>query len=399
MKRLVFCFDGTWNRLDAKFPTNVVSTAENVLPCSADGTVQSVFYDDGVGSAKKGRFAGGLFGSGLVDNLAEAYRFLIFNHVHGDEIYAFGFSRGAFTARSFIGLINNSGILQRSHASRASEAVELYQMRETTDAFAERMHVFRGQYAPQVCVSEAENEWRCANIAGYRSWQAPLPKVKYVGVWETVGALGVPRYIWNSSNFNRRHQFHNTSLSPTVEYARHAVAIDERRVDFEPTLWDNLDALNAGRGASTSDADAPYQQKWFPGVHGAVGGGGDRRGLSDLALEWIWQGARQAGLEFDPACSFNSCNGSSHCTEFLNNRSRRSFFDLATTLMNRLPQDDRLPGPEALHEVSIEARARWHADSAIIAEKRPYRPRTLARVAEALDREPPKPDRIDLALL
>ncbi len=392
MKRLVFCFDGTWNRLDAKFPTNVVSTAQSVLPSAANGTLQSVFYDDGVGSNKKGRFAGALFGAGLVDNLAEAYRFLIFNHIPGDEIYAFGFSRGAFTARSFIGLINNSGILQRSRASHASEAVELYRMRQNTPAFAERMNVFRSQNAHDACMSEAENEWRCVNIPGYQSWQSPRPNLKFIGVWETVGALGIPRYIWNASNFNRQHQFHNTSLSPNVEHARHAVAIDERRVDFEPTLWDNLDDLNSMRGYSSGDEDAPYQQKWFPGVHGAVGGGGDRRGLSDLALGWVWEGARRAGLEFDTDLAVKSGHWAHYCAEFLNNRSRQSFFDIASGLMNRLPHGDRLPGPEALHEVSIVAQVRWHADSASIAEKQPYRPQTLARVAEALDRSSLNPD-------
>lgn len=386
MKRLVFCFDGTWNRLDAQYPTNVVSTAEGVLPCSADGTVQSVFYDDGVGSRKKRRLTGALFGAGIIDNLADAYRYLIFNHIPGDEIFAFGFSRGAFTARSFIGLINNSGILQRGHASLASKAVELYRLRQPTTAFAEEMNVFRSLHAPDVCVSQAEDDWRCANVPGYRPGQAPRPNVKFIGVWETVGALGVPSYIWSSSTFNRQHKFHDTSLSPDVEFARHAVAIDERRVDFEPTLWNNLDALNAARGFSVCDADAPYQQKWFPGIHGAVGGGGDRRGLSDLALEWIWDGARQAGLEFDPSRCAQLHHPAHAYTEFLNNHSQQPFFHFASSFMKRLPHCDRLPGPRALHEVSHSALLRWHADSEMVAEKQPYRPRTLAQVGPELDR-------------
>jgi len=100
MKRLVFCFDGTWNRLDAPHSTNVVITAESVLPIASDGVSQAIFYDEGVGTRKGEKLTGGLFGEGIVDNLSDAYRFLIFNHTPGDEIYIFGFSRGAYTARS-----------------------------------------------------------------------------------------------------------------------------------------------------------------------------------------------------------------------------------------------------------------------------------------------------------
>src|ERR1043166_9849175 len=96
MKRLVFCFDGTWNRLDAAFPTNVVITAESVLPLAAANTAQLIYYDEGVGTGRWDRIRGGLFGAGLMQNLANAYRFLIFNYTPGDEIYVFGFSRGAY---------------------------------------------------------------------------------------------------------------------------------------------------------------------------------------------------------------------------------------------------------------------------------------------------------------
>lgn len=298
MKRLVFCFDGSWNRLDAKYPTNVVFTAENIRPTSADGVVQYVFYDDGVGTDGD-KFVGGVFGAGLLKNLADAYRALIFNHTPGDEIYVFGFSRGAFTARSFAGLISTCGILQRIHASRANEAVELYKSRDDSLHFRAQVHLFRSDYAPDVCVSPEEDAWRAANVAGYQPGQAPLLSIRYIGVWDTVGALGIPKYIWAAQGFNKQYQFHDTKLSAFVHYARHAVAIDERRVDFEPTLWDNLDELNASRGTTSAADAAPYQQKWFPGVHGAVGGGGDRRGLSDAALEWIWEGAQAAGLEFN----------------------------------------------------------------------------------------------------
>lgn len=107
MKRLVFCFDGSWNQIDAPHPTNVLFTAQSVLPMAPDGTAQLIYYDEGVGTEKGEKLRGGMFGKGLEKNLNDAYRFLIFNHTPGDEIYVFGFSRGAFTARSFAGLISN----------------------------------------------------------------------------------------------------------------------------------------------------------------------------------------------------------------------------------------------------------------------------------------------------
>jgi uncharacterized protein (DUF2235 family) len=80
MKRLVFCFDGTWNRLDSPHPTNVVIAAESVLPFSNEGVAQAIFYDDGVGTGEHEHFSGGIFGTGLVKNLGDGYRFLIFNY-------------------------------------------------------------------------------------------------------------------------------------------------------------------------------------------------------------------------------------------------------------------------------------------------------------------------------
>jgi Uncharacterized alpha/beta hydrolase domain (DUF2235) len=103
MKRIVFCFDGTWNKLAADTPTNVVLTAASIQRVAADGRTQIIHYDEGVGTGRLERWSGGLFAVGLVANMREAYRFLIFNYDPRDEIYVFGFSRGAFTARTLSG--------------------------------------------------------------------------------------------------------------------------------------------------------------------------------------------------------------------------------------------------------------------------------------------------------
>jgi len=132
MKRLVICFDGTWNRLDAPHPTNVLFTAESVLPVASDGTVQVVYYDEGVGTNEGDSLTGGIFGAGLLRNLSDAYRFIIFNYAPGDEIHVFGFSRGAYTARSLAGLLATSGLVSRRHAGRANEAIAHYRLAAAT---------------------------------------------------------------------------------------------------------------------------------------------------------------------------------------------------------------------------------------------------------------------------
>lgn len=154
--------------------------------------------------------------------------------------------------------------------------------------------------------------------------------IHYLGVWDTVGALGVPMNLPFSRAFNRRFEFHDTRLSDKVMSARHAVALDERRTTFAATLWSNMGELNllrsgeialerqgtppdrAGSAGSgdpadpapflTRMADPPYQQKWFPGDHGAVGGGTlETLPLAEIALQWIIEGAQGAGLKFEQA--------------------------------------------------------------------------------------------------
>jgi uncharacterized protein (DUF2235 family) len=242
MKRQVLCFDGTWDKLDSKYPTNVVLTAESVLPLTHDGTAQVIFYDNGVGTSTLSYLPGGMFGAGLMKVMSNGYRFLIFNYTPGDEIYVFGFSRGAYTARSFVGLIHSCGIMERSVASKVDEAIALYQKgANRTPQYNEETLCFRRDNCPDICISAEEREWRTA--AGIPSQNTRLLAIRYVGVWDTVGALGIPSRYALSPFFDSKFKFHDTSLSDFVYSARHAVAIDERRKDFVPTLWDNTDDL------------------------------------------------------------------------------------------------------------------------------------------------------------
>jgi len=389
MKRLVFCFDGTWQKLTQPHPTNVVLTAESVVPFVKDDVAQAVFYDQGIGSGDHfgEHLLGGMFGIGIMDVLADAYRFLIFNHEAGDEIFVFGFSRGAFTARSFVGLLSTCGILDRRSAGQAHALIKHYEARKDTKAWADEMMKYRAEYCVRVTVSSEEDAWRAANVSGYTSGESPLLKVAYVGVWETVGALGVPGWMHISTLFDRKYRFHNTDLTPLVKFARHAVAVDERRLDYKPTLWTNIEKLNGDRGFRSENPEAPYQQKWFPGGHGAVGGGGDRRGLTDEALAWVWEGALAAGLVLDTTPGSRIYGLNPNPLEWLNPISTPMGWSLGEIAERLQVRADR-KGPDLIEDVAVITQRRWQAPANLLHEKAAYRPNTLKQLADPLNAIP-----------
>lgn len=374
MKRLVFCFDGTWNKLDPALATNVVLTAASILRTDDDGVSQIIHYDEGVGTGQFDKHTGGAFGAGLIENVREAYRFLVFNYDPGDQIYVFGFSRGAFSARTFVGFLRHAGPLRRLHVGRIDEALDLYKARLGREAGSgDALARFRATYSDGVCIGGADDVWRCANVKDYAKGSAPEMRVQYMGVWDTVGALGWPGIVPGSSWLNREYRFHDASVDPFVASARHAVAIDERRSLFPSMSFGDLTKLNRDRGFEPSDRDAPYQERWFPGVHGSVGGGGDIRGLSDDALAWVLRGAKAAGLRLD------TVNGT---------RINQLRPDPLAPLINekapawsatKLVTTDR-KGPEHLWQLSDSAVRRWRSTTGV-----PWRPKALASVRKELD--------------
>lgn len=272
MKRLVVCCDGTWNTADQQqgdvpCPTNVVKFAFRVG--KRDGAIdQVVFYDQGVGTGNLlDRITGGAFGEGLLDNIFDAYRFLIANYETGDELFVLGFSRGAYTARSLCGMIRKCGVLKRESILHYRDALRLYRRQDChpNDPEAQR---FRANHS----------------VAGDGSID-----VKFLGVWDTVGSLGIP--IRGLRWLTRRdYQFHDTELSGAIKNAYQALAIDERRSPFEPTLWTHM-----------PKEGQVVQQVWFCGAHSDVGGGYADSALSDIPLQWMLQAASSCGLALDAA--------------------------------------------------------------------------------------------------
>lgn len=283
MKNIVICADGTWNRpeedLEKDFPTNVLITARAIAPVSAAGVEQVVFYDWGLGSYHDG-FTAGALGSGINKNIQDCYRFIVQNYALGDRLYFFGFSRGAFTVRSLAGLLNNCGILKQANARLVWEAFELYKNPDVhpDDEFARK---WRDKYSVKADVGRIP--------AGEKhAWTADgHPKVHFIGVWDTVGALGVPLSVL--SFLNKEHMFHDNKIGPNIVTARHALAIDERRDDFRPTVWKQRPGVD-------------IEQVWFAGCHSDIGGGQrpdpDGSLLSDFPLKWIVDEAAGKGLRF-----------------------------------------------------------------------------------------------------
>lgn len=269
-KRLIVCCDGTWNTPDQRSsgsptPTNVSKVALALSPKGLDGREQRTFYHRGVGTNRWERIRGGAFGFGLSRDVRETYRFLVQNFDPGDELFFFGFSRGAFTARSTAGFVRNSGILRREHVDRVDEAYELYRSRSSaTHPRNVEATLFRRSYSHET-------------------------GIRFIGVWDTVGALGIP--IDGLRWFNRRWQFHDTSLSTTVQAAFQALAIDEKRGPFRPTLW---------KPQGDAPKDQRIEQVWFVGVHCDVGGGYQEHELSDIPLLWMVERAHECGLSFEP---------------------------------------------------------------------------------------------------
>jgi uncharacterized protein (DUF2235 family) len=270
-KRIVICADGTWNDPEDENPTNVLRFARAIKPEDENGTQQIVFYDWGVGSYYD-TVRGGTAGLGMMKNIQDGYRFIVQNYEPGDEIWLFGFSRGAYTVRCIAGMLNKCGILERKNAHQIPDAFDFYKNSKIKPGDPE------------------SDQWR-----QQRCHDAGRGPVAFIGVWDTVGALGIPTRVL--AFMDEKDLFYDHELGSNVQVARHAVAIDERRSDFAPTLWGPREATDV-------------KQVWFAGVHSDVGGGygpsGGTAPLSDIPLYWMSREARRFGLDFEPHLVYTS---------------------------------------------------------------------------------------------
>lgn len=278
-RNIVICCDGTWNTPDDKdhgapAPTNVVRIYNAVAAADGNGQQQHRYYHPGVGTDGSwwNKAIGGGTGAGLDRNIMSAYRELCDHYQADDRIHLFGFSRGAYTVRSLAGMVGRCGLLKTAGMPDA-------------EAWARIQRLFQNGYR-RGTESRERRSWK--DLSFHADGKAI--EIHFLGVWDTVGALGIPddMALLNLLDKLHDHTFHDTRLGDHIVNARHAVAIDEMRASFQPTLW------------STSKP-AQHQQLWFPGVHSDVGGGYRETGLSDGALAWMIDQAEACGLAFRDA--------------------------------------------------------------------------------------------------
>ncbi len=304
-KNIIICSDGTGNTAIKSRGTNVFKLFESVN--LHQDKKQLAIYDDGVGteSLKIFRILGGAFGFGLARNVRQLYTELVRIYEPGDQLYLFGFSRGAFTVRTLAGMICKLGILD--HDSCPSNGELNARVRQ-----AYREHR-RGQRAaveigldfifswliPLYYKLTFRKYYRTEGVASFRRNHAVHHpefnpdgegRIRFIGVWDTVAAVGFP--LWGVATFINKFIYHymfpDTKLHPNVQQACHALSIDDQRKTFHPLMWDIREDSNKDR----------IRQVWFAGVHANVGGGYPKQGMSLLPLVWMLDHARHAGLEF-----------------------------------------------------------------------------------------------------
>ncbi len=285
MKKLIISCDGTWNTPDDKqddvpAPTNVVRLHNSLASADDAGIEQRKYYHPGVGTdgSKLERLKGGSYGLGISQNIMSAYRWLADNYETGDQIFLFGFSRGAFTARSVAGMIARCGLLRPGSPLSVEELYERYRLDDRAPSFVE-LHQTK-ELPP--------GEKRLLR----HSRRVP---VKMIGVWDTVGALGIP--FGNIPGISRRRfGFHNTRLSAIFEHAYQALALDEHRAAFAPTLWTRFTPDTPDPPGKRRVRPTIVEQRWFAGAHANVGGGIAGDDLPQLPLAWLMKKASDLGL-------------------------------------------------------------------------------------------------------
>ena len=277
-KRLALFLDGTWNAVGDN--TNVWRLKSLCSPKGADGSMQIVYYDIGVNG-----FFGGTFGKGLSNNIADAYEWLIDQYNPGDEIFIFGFSRGAYTARSLAGFIAKCGLLKAGAPLGVRQLYDRY--RRADDRTIWQLLAARDSGTLGEC--GIEEQW----LLKY----AMDVHIKLVGVWDSVGALGIPAFSIPGISRSTLGFLH-TGLRLSIENGYHALALDEHRQAFLPTLWTTRKPNDPNAVVAAARPLSSVEQRWFVGAHANIGGGCVSDLLAQIPLRWIMNKASLHGLAF-----------------------------------------------------------------------------------------------------
>jgi uncharacterized protein (DUF2235 family) len=352
-KRLAVFLDGTWNSVETN--TNVWRMRSLCAPSGKDGKPQLIYYSVGVNG-----FLGGAFGQGLDDNIRLAYEWLIENYREGDEIFIFGFSRGAYTARALAGLIAIDGLLQQGSPIGVNELFDRYKRGDE-----ESIRDLKVKETSGGSITDQE-KWLL-------KYSRPI-NIKVVGVWDTVGSIGIPAGDFTGIS-SRQFDYLQTGLRVPIQNGYHALAIDEHRKIFAPTIWDVNHSTAKPRPLSG------VEQRWFVGAHANVGGGYETDPLAQPPLRWLMKKAESQGLTFRSEVDLD---GDNVTAKFRN--SYREFMDGAYQFISWRPFY-RTIGDSTHRNVNetIDANVfkRWRADPT-------YRPQNLVEWAERKHVDPGK---------
>ena len=296
-RNIVLLADGTGNSSASPFKTNVwrLYQAVDIAPPPSGVDAQTVYYNDGVGtgSFRPLVLLGLALGIGLARNVKDLYAFVCRNYEPGDNIYLFGFSRGAFTVRILAGLILRCGLVTADSDAELKERVQLAYDEYKRDV-ARRATATRPWLVAGRLLGGSETGHSTDHIEF--NFHQVFPRIRFMGVWDTVDAYGMPvdelktgidRYIWPMTLADRQ-------LSPYIDRACQALSLDDERPTFRPVLW------------TDPERDRRLTQIWFAGVHADVGGGYPDDGLANVTLQWMMDEAVSAGLRLYPA-SMQEC--------------------------------------------------------------------------------------------
>lgn len=312
-KNIVLFSDGTGNSAASPFKTNVWRLYQAIdikPPSSPDEPLQIVYYDNGVGTENFKPLAalGGALGFGVWQNVKDLYTYVCRNYEPGDQIFGFGFSRGAFTIRLLMGLIGKCGILKT-----ISEASLTYCVQMAYEAYR-RDYLIRASRRRNMIYHLILREPRYFVVDGRKIPEINLdindchqhfPNIRFLGVWDTVDAYGMPvdelklaidEWVWPMS-------FADRDPSNKLLTIRHALSLDDERPTFRPVLWNEVVKDHPDDREARALGSNTIQQVWFAGVHANVGGGYPDDGLAHTSLKWMMDEAHAVGLRYDELIS------------------------------------------------------------------------------------------------
>ncbi|MEM6647901.1 MAG: DUF2235 domain-containing protein [Bacteroidota bacterium] len=308
-KNIIICSDGTGNTTIKGRGTNVFRLYESLDLSShltkSQNTQQIAFYDDGVGTQRSLplKLLGAAFGYGLKRNVRQLYTELVRCYEDGDHIYLFGFSRGAYTVRTLARLILKCGIIDRrllisanDDAARKRQIIDEKQLKKKVKQAYSAFRSHNITVFSFLLRTESNRKKQREKAGKFRQRYSHVPQgdipIKFVGVWDTVAAVGFPIQevadLWDF--FIWAFKFRDSHVPKNVQHAYQAIALDEERSSFRPMVWDETQ-VNRGE-------DFTCEQVWFPGVHTNIGGGYKQPGISLVTLDWMMTKAENHGLRF-----------------------------------------------------------------------------------------------------